>query len=102
MQTVAAGQGVEIDPCGECGAIWLDAGELETLIAGHAPAPDAPLRALLEAALEGEHESTVLGGCSTRGIRAWRVVGALVEPDVEVVAQLDQEAAVLDHVVATS
>ena len=43
MQTVAAGQGVEIDPCGECGAIWLDAGELETLIAGHAPAPDAPL-----------------------------------------------------------
>jgi hypothetical protein len=30
MQTVAAGQGVEIDPCGECGAIWLDAGELET------------------------------------------------------------------------
>jgi len=42
MQTVGAGQGVEIDPCSECGAIWLDAGELEVLLAGHAPAPDAP------------------------------------------------------------
>lgn len=43
MHTVAVGKGVEIDQCGECGAIWLDAGELEALVADQAPAPDAPL-----------------------------------------------------------
>ena len=37
MATVADRQGVEIDQCSECGAIWLDAGELETIVAGQAP-----------------------------------------------------------------
>jgi Zn-finger nucleic acid-binding protein len=42
MGTVGAGQGVEIDQCLECGAIWLDVGELEALVAEHAPDPGAP------------------------------------------------------------
>ncbi len=37
METVAAAHGVEIDQCLECGAIWLDAGELEALIADEEP-----------------------------------------------------------------
>lgn len=32
MQAVGANQGVEIDQCLECGAIWLDTGELEQLL----------------------------------------------------------------------
>lgn len=32
MQTVGTNQGVEIDQCLECGAIWLDAGELDELL----------------------------------------------------------------------
>lgn len=32
MQVVGTNQGVEIDQCLECGAIWLDAGELEQLL----------------------------------------------------------------------
>ncbi|MBK9758048.1 MAG: zf-TFIIB domain-containing protein [Nannocystis sp.] len=42
MGTVGAGQGVEIDQCLACGAIWLDVGELEALVAEHAPPPGAP------------------------------------------------------------
>lgn len=41
MATVGTGQGVEIDQCLECGAIWLDAGELEQIVAGQEPG-DAP------------------------------------------------------------
>ena len=37
METVAAAHGVEIDQCLECGAIWLDAGELEALVADQEP-----------------------------------------------------------------
>ncbi len=33
MQAVGTNQGVEIDQCLECGAIWLDAGELDELLA---------------------------------------------------------------------
>lgn len=33
MQVVGTNQGVEIDQCLECGAIWLDTGELEQLLA---------------------------------------------------------------------
>ncbi len=33
MHTVGANHGVEIDQCVECGAIWLDAGELDLLVA---------------------------------------------------------------------
>lgn len=32
MQPVGTNQGVEIDQCLECGAIWLDAGELEQIL----------------------------------------------------------------------
>jgi Zn-finger nucleic acid-binding protein len=32
MQAVGTNQGVEIDQCLECGAIWLDAGELDALL----------------------------------------------------------------------
>jgi Zn-finger nucleic acid-binding protein len=38
MDMVTAGHGVEIDQCLECGAIWLDAGELEALVADKEPA----------------------------------------------------------------
>jgi Zn-finger nucleic acid-binding protein len=48
MPTVGAGHGVEIDQCLECGAIWLDAGELELLVADQAPGPDAPVPTLGE------------------------------------------------------
>jgi len=37
MATVAAAHCVEIDQCLECAAIWLDAGELEALVADHDP-----------------------------------------------------------------
>jgi Zn-finger nucleic acid-binding protein len=56
LQATAGSHGVEIDACGGCGGIWLDAGELEHLTSGLDPAagagaPDeAALRARLAAA----------------------------------------------------
>jgi Zn-finger nucleic acid-binding protein len=52
MQAVGTNQGVEIDQCLECGAIWLDAGELEQILVatdtdGLAQAPTS-VRALRE------------------------------------------------------
>ena len=38
MDMLTAGHGVEIDQCLECGAIWLDAGELDALVADKEPA----------------------------------------------------------------
>ncbi len=50
METVATGQGVEIDQCLECGAIWLDAGELEQIVAEKEPAEvEAPTMTELRA-----------------------------------------------------
>ncbi len=34
------GLGIEIDICGDCGGIWLDVGELDTLLAEVAVAPE--------------------------------------------------------------
>lgn len=48
MGTVGAGKGVEIDQCLACGAIWLDVGELEALVADQAPAPGAPASTMAE------------------------------------------------------
>lgn len=38
MHTVGTGHGVEIDQCIECGAIWLDAGELDQIVREKEPA----------------------------------------------------------------
>jgi len=58
MQPVGANQGVEIDQCLECGAIWLDAGELETLLVeqdtlglGQAPTSIGALRERMQEVL---------------------------------------------------
>jgi Zn-finger nucleic acid-binding protein len=59
MATVGMNHGVEIDQCLECGAIWLDAGELDQLVAGQAPVDAAPptmgeLRTRMRDVLPGE------------------------------------------------
>lgn len=59
MDMVSAGHGVEIDQCRECGAIWLDAGELEALVADQQPeqgtAPTmGELRARMREVVPGE------------------------------------------------
>jgi Zn-finger nucleic acid-binding protein len=58
MQAVGTNQGVEIDQCLECGAIWLDAGELETLLVeqdtlglGQAPTSVGALRERMQEVL---------------------------------------------------
>src|SRR5687768_16657965 len=48
MQAVGAGQGVEVDQCLECGAVWLDAGELDEIVAGREPGPEAPVPSMVE------------------------------------------------------
>ncbi|MBZ5712070.1 zf-TFIIB domain-containing protein [Nannocystis pusilla] len=39
LHRAAVRHGVELDACGACGGIWLDAGELESLTSGLDPAP---------------------------------------------------------------
>lgn len=61
MTTVGAGHGVEIDQCLECGAIWLDAGELDQIVASHEPVDEAQptmgqLRSRMREVLPGEPE----------------------------------------------
>lgn len=58
MQAVGTNQGVEIDQCLECGAIWLDAGELDDLLVdqdtdglGQAPTSVPALRARMQEVL---------------------------------------------------
>ncbi len=61
MQTVGANHGVELDQCRECGAIWLDVGELEALLADKqrtdtlsAPPTMAQVRARMAAVVPAE------------------------------------------------
>lgn len=48
MASVGTQQGVEVDQCLECGAVWLDAGELEALLASRnsEPSGETPVASL--------------------------------------------------------
>ena len=64
--------GVEIDLCARCGGVWLDAGELEQLLALNQPQEDSAAGEVLEVVLEDaidyaiEFEGGVLGRLDTR------------------------------------
>jgi len=50
MQSVGTGHGVEVDQCPECGAVWLDAGELAMILKATTsePSGETPVKSVPE------------------------------------------------------
>ncbi|MBL9100518.1 MAG: zf-TFIIB domain-containing protein [Myxococcales bacterium] len=65
MHAVGMGQGVEVDQCIECGAVWFDAGELDALLTSEvadeeAPVTDLPaLRRRMTGLVPGESQAAI-------------------------------------------
>lgn len=66
MQGVGTGSGVEVDQCLECGAVWLDAGELEALVAGEVGAAEAEAPVATVAELRRRMAPVVAGEAAVR------------------------------------